>query len=203
MEMAGKRSVLVGLGLGCVALALFAMTLPAAPRPTDLEAPSLKAKSSKIAAELHRSHRLFVQQNAHTQGAARASSHPRMARTTGLNMHCCVCDGSSVDLPAVPCQDCYECAKKPYSPYYNPYGDRKDKEVTLPKLLETKAKVQPAKEGFLLHDEKDAATPTDRMLTLNKIIAGSKNFVAPPRTPDVYQIVTKKFVHKDPLVQVS
>jgi hypothetical protein len=41
------------------------------------------------------------------------------------------------------------------------------------------------------------------MLALNSIIQGSKHFVPPPPTKDVYKVVTKSVVHRDPLVAAA
>ena len=47
--------------------------------------------------------------------------------------------------------------------------------------------------------------PTSGMLALNSksIIKGAKHFVPPPPTKDVYKVVTKSVVHRDPLVAAA
>mmetsp|Transcript_95869 Transcript_95869/g.140055 ORF Transcript_95869/g.140055 Transcript_95869/m.140055 type:complete len:93 (+) Transcript_95869:144-422(+) len=45
--------------------------------------------------------------------------------------------------------------------------------------------------------------PTRGMLALNGIIKGSKHFKTPPPSQDVYKVVTRNVVHRDPLVAAS
>ncbi len=54
---------------------------------------------------------------------------------------------------------------------------------------------------FKMHES--PGHPTRGMLALNNIIQGSKHFVPPPPTKDVYKVVTKSVVHRDPLVAAS
>jgi hypothetical protein len=54
---------------------------------------------------------------------------------------------------------------------------------------------------FKMHES--PGRPTRGMLALNSIIQGSKHFVPPPPTKDVYKVETKSVVHRDPLVAAS
>jgi len=132
----------------------------------------------------------------------------RAVKRMSLMMNCCQCDGSQVELPAGPCSDCYECGSKAFSPNYNPYGVRKQKAMgaTTPILRQQQQRAWAAEEGkaegFWKKGE-HKALPTDGMQTLNTIIAGARDFVRPPPTKDVYKVVKKTVIKKDPLVAAS
>mmetsp|Transcript_988 Transcript_988/g.2172 ORF Transcript_988/g.2172 Transcript_988/m.2172 type:complete len:278 (-) Transcript_988:141-974(-) len=140
---------------------------------------------------------------AHDSGSLRRKG----AKAVSLAMDCCQCDGSSVNLPGAPCQDCHECGSKAFSPFYNPYGVRKSAHAQrkTPILAQQKGRVWSAKGGQeqFWKDGEEKGGVGDGMRTLNKIISHAKHFVRPPPTKDEYKIIKKTVIHKDPLVAAS
>jgi len=134
----------------------------------------------------------------------------KKAKTMSLNMACCECGGAISNsahptyvAPAKACALCStDCSKEAYSPLYNPYGRRNEDESPRVEQLRSVRGTSRVREPFFkMHEQ--PGSPTRGMLALNKIIEGSRHFKTPPPTKDVYKTVTKKMIHRDPLVAAS
>jgi len=132
----------------------------------------------------------------------------KKAKTISLTLACCQCGGAMSDAhhptyvaPAKACALCKsDCSKQAYSPLYNQYGirDTEDKSGNMQQLHGVRRQREPF---FKMHE--NPGKLNKGMMALNTIIKGSKHFKTPPPTQDVYKVVTKKVIHRDPLVAAS
>uniref|UniRef100_A0A7S4N383 Uncharacterized protein n=1 Tax=Guillardia theta TaxID=55529 RepID=A0A7S4N383_GUITH len=151
----------------------------------------------------------ICQCSASTDAAATRCSCQRDAsrlsgsKTISLDLQCCDCGGKRhIVSPAPVCSDCYGCGQQAYHAYYNPYGivqdDTDEDSSTASTILEQKI-VKPV--HYFSRNE-DPGKLTDRMMVLNDVLRGAKNF-KPPTSAPVYESKIVKRVKVDPIVQLS